>query len=998
MDAKADSASEAKSKARIFISYSRKDMAFADRLEAALKARGFEPLIDREEIYAFEDWWRRIEALIGDADTVVFVLSPDAVTSKIALKEVAHAASLNKRFAPIVCRHVHNAAVPEALQRLNFIFFDDPAHFEASADALAEALQTDIDWIRQHTEFGELARRWSGAGRPGGLLLRSPVLEEAERWIASRPKGAPAPTEETQTFIRRSRQAATRRRNFLTGSLAAGLVLAIALSGLAYWQRGLAVEQRNVAQRNEAQAKAERDKALTTQSQFLADTSGQLLRSGDAATAALVAIEALPDSRGIERPYLPKAELALSNAQQGIKEVSILRGHSSEVYSATFSPDGNRIVTASDDRTARIWDAATGQTTSILQQHAAPVYSATFSPDGRYVATVGGDAAVYYWDSQTNELRGQLKITSKNPNPNRPIRVVSVAFSPDGRRVLASIEEGTALLAEFESGKMLREFRGRALGASAGAFSPDGQRIVTAFGKTVQIYDINTGKVLMSFDAGESLVSSAAFSPDGERLVTAAGTSAVIRDSASGTNLATLEGHTDTVKMAVFSADGRQVLTASEDGTARIWNTSTGKAEFIISGQSPNGIGIPDYASDKYPFRPMGFAATYSAAFSPDGKRVVIASWDQTARVFDLAKQADVTVIPGNPQYAVLSPDGRHAAINAQDNQVSIWDIEKSELMTTLAVPGAGRPGFSPDGRRLLTFEYTAKTARIWDLATKEMLMAITDPSAQKGAFSPDGHRILTFASAAVRIWDAENGKLLMTFDSPGDTFNASFSKDGQRIVTAGHFDNTAIVWDARTGESLQVLHHGERVLSAEFSADDQKIVTSSRDAKAHIWDSYSGKELTSFSVLGVGLASAVFSPDGQRIATAGGGDVGIWDAKTGRATRTLAAHAAILEVEFSPDGRRIMAALGGKETRIWPLPGLQELIDQTRQAIQRCLTPNERRTAFLDPEPPSWCIDMEKWPYQTREWKDWLSYKRAGTNPPLPDTPEWNSWILAHQ
>jgi hypothetical protein len=123
-------------KVKIFISYSRKDMAFVDRLEAALKARGFEPLIDREEIYAFEDWWKRLEALIAQADTVVFVLSPDAVASREALREVDYAASLNKRFAPIVCRRVEDAAVPEALRRLNFVFFDYPARFEAGADQL----------------------------------------------------------------------------------------------------------------------------------------------------------------------------------------------------------------------------------------------------------------------------------------------------------------------------------------------------------------------------------------------------------------------------------------------------------------------------------------------------------------------------------------------------------------------------------------------------------------------------------------------------------------------------------------------------------------------------------------------------------------------------------------------------------------------------------------------------------------------------------------------
>ena len=225
----------AEPKARIFISYSRKDMVFADRLEAALKARRFETLIDRAEIYAFEDWWKRIEALISRADTVVFVLSPDAVASEVALREVAHADSLNKRFAPIVYRRVEDGAVPEALRRLNFIFFDDPAQFEARADYLAAALQIDISWIRQHTEFGEAARRWTAAGRPGprGLLLRSPILEEAERWIASQPKGAPEPTADILALVDESRREAIRRRR--RAAALAGAFVAVIIGGLAAW-------------------------------------------------------------------------------------------------------------------------------------------------------------------------------------------------------------------------------------------------------------------------------------------------------------------------------------------------------------------------------------------------------------------------------------------------------------------------------------------------------------------------------------------------------------------------------------------------------------------------------------------------------------------------------------------------------------------------------------------------------------------------------------------
>ncbi|MGA9323707.1 MAG: toll/interleukin-1 receptor domain-containing protein, partial [Xanthobacteraceae bacterium] len=129
MAADATPTRDAEAKGKIFISYSRQDMPFADRLEAALRQRGFEPMIDRAEIYAFEDWWGRIQSLIVGADTIIFVLSPASVASDVCAKEVAFAASLNKRFAPIVIARVEERLIPTALARLNFIFFDDDALF-----------------------------------------------------------------------------------------------------------------------------------------------------------------------------------------------------------------------------------------------------------------------------------------------------------------------------------------------------------------------------------------------------------------------------------------------------------------------------------------------------------------------------------------------------------------------------------------------------------------------------------------------------------------------------------------------------------------------------------------------------------------------------------------------------------------------------------------------------------------------------------------------------
>jgi tetratricopeptide (TPR) repeat protein len=229
---------DAPSKATIFISYSRKDAMFADEIEKALKARDFQPLIDRSDIYEFEDWWQRIQNLILQADTIISVLSPDYVASKTCKKEVEFASSRNKRFAPIEYRPVDCKLIPSALKRLNFEFWSADEQFDHNMDQLAGALQTDIDWIRKHTEFGAQAHQWVIDGRPRGLLLRSPLLEEAERWIALRPRTAPMPTAETQAFIAESRRATLRQRDFLTASLAAGLVLALGLAGLFYWQWG----------------------------------------------------------------------------------------------------------------------------------------------------------------------------------------------------------------------------------------------------------------------------------------------------------------------------------------------------------------------------------------------------------------------------------------------------------------------------------------------------------------------------------------------------------------------------------------------------------------------------------------------------------------------------------------------------------------------------------------------------------------------------------------
>lgn len=202
---------------RVFLSYSRRDAEFVDRLEQALSAHGVTVYIDRTAIEHGVDWWERICQLISMSDTVVFVLSPDAVQSEVCTRELEHAIQLGKRLMPVVCRPLDNAVVPESLAKLNYVHFtaaspDAPAiDFDIALERLLTALNTDITWVREHTRLGELARYWDARERPNDLLLRGKELRTAVDWLHStlqrERSDAPDKDDVVHTFIRDSASA-----------------------------------------------------------------------------------------------------------------------------------------------------------------------------------------------------------------------------------------------------------------------------------------------------------------------------------------------------------------------------------------------------------------------------------------------------------------------------------------------------------------------------------------------------------------------------------------------------------------------------------------------------------------------------------------------------------------------------------------------------------------------------------------------------------------------
>src|SRR5215472_5491453 len=236
----------------LFISYSRKDKDFVRRLDESLKSRGREAWVDWEDIRPTEDFMQAIYGAIEGVDTFVFVLTPDSVASVVCGREIAHAAAHNKRMVPIVARDVNADTVPEALAKLNWIFFRDSDDFEKATDTLISALDTDLDWVRAHTRLLTRAIEWESKGKNNSFVLRGDDLRSAERWLAQAgTKKEPKPTALQIEYIIASRKAAGRRQWITLGAVSLGFVVAIALAIVAWEKRTEAVRNANEAKRQE---------------------------------------------------------------------------------------------------------------------------------------------------------------------------------------------------------------------------------------------------------------------------------------------------------------------------------------------------------------------------------------------------------------------------------------------------------------------------------------------------------------------------------------------------------------------------------------------------------------------------------------------------------------------------------------------------------------------------------------------------------------------------
>ena len=635
-------------------------------------------------------------------------------------------------------------------------------------------------------------------------------------------------------------------------------------------------------------------------------------------------------------------------------------GQLGAINSAKFSPDGKRVVIASDDNIVKIWDVKTGNVVYSLEGHTEPVMDANYSTNGNYIVTNGGnDKTSRIYNATTGDLIDSLEFHTSY--------LTTAVFSPDEQTVLTASFDKTAIMWDIKYGKLINRFVGHTNRINFAAFSPNGATIITTSDdRTAKIWNVKSGKLLHTLIGHTKPVISANFSFDNTKVITVSeDRTAKIWDLVTGKLVANLskkatvfaplkyakeDAHlfNSQYYKALFAPDGRTIVTITNDIFANIWD-SNGKWLFSVDG----------YNNDK------GNPLISSINFSPDGKKLILSSGADITKVINLqTRKTDYTFEDYGVFTSSFSNDGKLILTASFDKKAKIWDASDGKLLQKLEghTRFADFAKYSPDGKKIITV-YEDKSFKIWNTINGQIICsnrgnASDNDTIQYKAveFSNDGKRVKIYAKNWLNIYDSENGKLLKSFDtkkiellnlSPDmnqyligsknvavlvrdlistnilkilkgkatkEYYYASFSPDGKSVLAASE-DNSVESWDMATGNLLQNFKGVKGVVKdGYFSPENSMVLSLENNNTIHIWNISDGKLIKSLKAENGKIKNIIFSPNGKQVVinyvdktSNFWTSAKIWEIKTNQTSLLERLQDVITKSNFSPDGMHII-------------------------------------------------------------------------------------------